>query len=64
LTNTDIWELRPINGRILFAGWVNGSFILLHHFMKKTQKTPRKEIDKAKQELNNMIELIKDNNNN
>lgn len=52
----DIWELRPIRNRILFVGWQNGSFVLLHHFMKKSQKTPRKEIDKAKRELNDLIE--------
>ncbi len=38
----EIWELRPLRDRVLFAAWVNGGFILLHHFMKKTQKTPIK----------------------
>lgn len=52
----DIWELRPLRDRILFVGWVNGSFILLHHFMKKTQKTPSREIEKAKRELADLIE--------
>lgn len=47
----DIWELRPLRDRILFAGWVNGSYILLHQFMKKTQKTPLREIEQAKREL-------------
>jgi len=27
------------------------SFILLHHFVKKTQKTPSREIDQAKRNL-------------
>lgn len=31
----NIWELRPLRDRILFVGWVNGSYVLLHHFMKK-----------------------------
>lgn len=31
----DIWELRPINDRILFTGWVDGAFVLLHSFIKK-----------------------------
>ena len=44
----DIWELRPLRDRILFAVWVNDSFVLLSHFMKKTQKTPKREIEKAK----------------
>lgn len=47
----DIWELRPLRNRVLFAAWVNGSFVLLHHFMKRTQKTPSREIDRAKREL-------------
>ena len=47
----EIWELRPLRDRILFVAWHNGSFVLLHHFMKKTQKTPAREIDKAKREL-------------
>lgn len=47
----DIWELRPINDRILFAGWVDGAFVLLHSFIKKTQRTPKKEIEQAKKEL-------------
>ena len=54
--NGEIWELRPIRDRILFVGWTNGSFVLLHHFMKKTQKTPTKEIEKAKRELADLIE--------
>jgi phage-related protein len=44
----DIWELRPLRDRIMFAAWVDDSFVLLSHFMKKTQKTPKREIEKAK----------------
>ena len=47
----EIWELRPINDRILCAGWVDGAFVLLHSFVKKTQKTPKREIEQAKREL-------------
>lgn len=47
----EIWELRPIRDRILFAGVVGGRYVLLHQFMKQTQKTPAREIEKAKQEL-------------
>lgn len=49
----EIWELRPLRDRILFASWSNNKFILLSVFMKQTQKTPRREIEKAK-------ELLKD----
>ncbi|MGN0881018.1 type II toxin-antitoxin system RelE/ParE family toxin [Cloacibacillus porcorum] len=47
----EIWELRPIRDRILFAGFVDGTFILLHSFMKQSQKTPTEEIAQAKREL-------------
>lgn len=47
----EIWELRPLRDRILFASWCNNNFILLHIFMKQTQKTPRREIEKAKRFL-------------
>ena len=47
----DIWELRPADNRILFAGWSDGAFVLLHSFVKKTQKTPMREIEQAKREF-------------
>lgn len=47
----EIWELRPAQDRIFFAAWIEGEIVLLHHFTKKTQKTPRKEIEKAKKRL-------------
>ena len=52
----EIWELRPLRDRILFVGRANGSYVLLHQFMKKTQKTPAKEIEKAKRELADLTE--------
>ena len=52
----DIWEIRPASDRILFAGVVGGRFVLLHQFMKKTQKTPKREIEQAKRELSDYIE--------
>ena len=52
----EIWELRPLRDRILFVAWLDGSFVLLHHFVKKTQKTPRREIEKAKRELQDLKE--------
>lgn len=38
--NGDIWELRPLRDRVLFVGWYSGSFVLLHHFIKKTRRHP------------------------
>ena len=44
----EIWELRPLRNRILFFGYDGNKIILLSYFIKKTQKTPQREIDKAK----------------
>lgn len=52
----DIWELRPRRDRILFVAWYNNEYVLLHVFMKKTQKTPKKEIEQAKREFQYLIE--------
>ena len=47
----DIWELRPLRDRILFAAWDGDGFMLLHHFMKDTRKIPPREINQAKRNL-------------
>ena len=54
--DAEIWELRPLRDRILFVAWLDGSFVLLHPFVKKTQKIPRREIEKAKRELQDLKE--------
>lgn len=43
----NIWELRPGNNRIFYFYNDSDSFVLLHSFRKKTQKTPQREIIKA-----------------
>lgn len=50
-----IWELRPGNNRVMYFYQEKDTFVLLHHFRKKTQKTPRKEIEKAKFERSDYI---------
>ena len=57
----EIWEIRPIKDRRLFAAWDGKSFILLHHFVKKTQKTPKREIGQAKRNLTDYRERSKEN---
>ena len=52
----DIWELRPLKDRIFFVAWYQGSYILLHHFRKDTQKTPPREIEKARREYEDLKE--------
>lgn len=51
----EIWELRPLRDRILFVAWINGGYVLLHHFVKKTQRTPVREIEKAQKALADLI---------
>ena len=36
--DAELWEFSPLRDRILFVAWLDGSFVLLHHFVKKTQK--------------------------
>lgn len=52
----NLWELRPLSNRIFFFYWKDNKFVLLHHFIKKSQKTPPKEISKAKSNLKDFLE--------
>lgn len=56
----DIWEIRPLRDRLFFFGWKDDVFVLLHHFEKKTKKTPKREIEQAKRNLKDFIERSKD----
>jgi len=51
----DIWELRPGNNRVFYFYYKDNTFVLLHHYRKKSQKTPRREIEKAKAERDDYI---------
>ena len=51
----DIWELRPGHNRVLYVYFKVKTFVLLHQFRKKTQKTPQREIDKAVSERNDYL---------
>lgn len=51
----DIWELRPGNNRVFYFYYRHGSYVLLHHFRKKSQKTPKREIIRAKAERDDYI---------
>ena len=51
-----IWELRPGCNRVFFVAWIDGMFVLLHAFPKKTQKTPKREIDQAIREVKDLRE--------
>ncbi len=47
----DLWELRPDAHRVFFFQANENAFILLHAFRKQTNKTPRKEKEKAFSEM-------------
>lgn len=47
----EIWELRPLKHRFLYAYYKDGKYIVLHHFIKKTKRTPKREIEQAKKKL-------------
>ena len=51
----DVWELRPGNNRIFYFYHTGNTFVLLHHFRKKSQKTPQREIDQAKRERDDYL---------
>ncbi len=43
----ELYELRPLRDRFFFFYQCENKYIVLNHFVKKTQKTPIKEIEKA-----------------
>lgn len=51
----DIWELRPGNNRIFYFYAKANTYVLLHSFRKKSQKTPHREITKAKAERDDYL---------
>ena len=55
----EIWELRPLKNRILYAYYKENKFVILHYFIKKTNKTPKREIERAKNNLKYFIERSK-----
>ena len=56
-----IWELRLGNNRVFYFFFQDNTFVLLHQFRKKTQKTPKREMEKAKRERDDYL-FRKENN--
>lgn len=56
IVNTDLWELRPLQDRVFFFQWNGEYFVLLHHFVKKSRKTPPREIEQALRNMRDYIE--------
>ncbi len=57
-----LWELRPLANRVFFFYWKENQFVLLHHFSKKTQKTPPREIKRARANMADFLERHGDGN--
>lgn len=59
LTGTKLKELRiqasPNIYRIFYFAYIEKRFVLLHAFTKKTQQTPRKEIEIAEKRMEDYI---------
>lgn len=51
----DIWELRPGNNRVFYFFYDGNTYVLLHHFRKKSQKTPAREIEQAIRERDDYL---------
>jgi phage-related protein len=51
-----LWELRPGKNRLLYFAHVENQFVILHAFKKKTNKTPKKEIDTAQRRMQEVLE--------
>lgn len=50
-----IWELRPGDNRVFYFYFQEDTYVLLHQFRKKSQKTPKREIEKAKAERDDWL---------
>lgn len=56
----NLWELRPLANRIFFFYWKNNKFVMVHHYIKKSQKAPKKELEQARKNIKDYIERFGD----
>lgn len=56
LVGTEFCELRPTRDRVIFVHILKDKFLLLNHFVKKTEKTLPREIEKARRMLKDYLE--------
>jgi len=57
----DLYELRPRSDRVFFFSQTRDTLVLLYSFVKKSQKTPDKEIAQAIREKKEYIERMMKN---
>lgn len=63
LAGTQLWEIRVLgksNARIIYVVPTRASILLLHGFIKKTNKTPFKEIEIANARYKRYLLLLKE----
>ena len=51
-----LWELRPGANRLLYFIYTRRKFVILHAFRKKTQRTPKREIQIATRRMKEILE--------
>ena len=56
----NLWELRPLANRIFFFYWKDNKFVMVHHYMKKSQKAPKKELEQARKNIKDYLERFGD----
>ena len=59
LKGTPLWELRILgkdNIRVIYAPLDKGRVVVLHIFLKKTRKTPRKEVSIATKRYQRLLD--------
>ena len=54
----DLWELRADAGRIFYFTTSGRQFILLHGYIKKSQRTPARELDTARRRVREFKERV------
>ncbi len=52
----NIWELRPLANRIFFFYWKDNKFVMVHYYVKKSQKMPKRELEQARRNIKDYIE--------
>lgn len=58
LHGTELWELRPRSERVIYCMIEGNTVYLLHAFTKKSQKTPKKEIDTAMIRYKQLLRIV------
>ncbi|HAU85059.1 MAG TPA: hypothetical protein DCW90_06050 [Lachnospiraceae bacterium] len=54
-----LWELKVLKDRVIFFTYTDNTIVLLSCFRKKTQKTPKREIEKAEKLMTEYTERSK-----